>query len=109
MGNTEIRRLDREIEKAERKLDAARGGEFWPLTGSEKRQVIGALARGSGSAVRGNSTARAESKLDRLAERIESRLTAELSALRTVRETLVREDAKAKAQDKAAKKSSGWW
>ncbi|MER6784730.1 hypothetical protein ABT330_08845 [Streptomyces sp. NPDC000658] len=109
MGNSEIRRLDREIVTAERKLEAARNGELWPLTGSEKRKVLTALAGGSRAVVRGNSTSRAESKLERLSVQIESRLSAELSALRTVRETLIREDAKAKAQDTAAKKSSGWW
>ncbi|WP_244205458.1 hypothetical protein [Streptomyces bobili] len=109
MGNSEIRRVDREILHAERKLEAARQRELWPLTASEKRKVITALAGGSHAVLRGNSTTRAESKLDRLTVQIESRLAAELSALRTVRETLIRQDAKAKAQNKAAKKSSGWW
>ncbi|MFF4752272.1 hypothetical protein ACWD5R_29340 [Streptomyces sp. NPDC002514] len=110
MGNSEIRRIDREIGKAERKLEAVREGELWPLTGAEKRKVLTALAGGSRSVLRGNSTSRAESRLDRLSDQIETRLRTELSALHTERETLVREDAKTKAKNTAAgKKSSGWW
>ncbi|MEV5958361.1 hypothetical protein AB0M11_32210 [Streptomyces sp. NPDC051987] len=109
-NNSEIRRIDREIVKAERKLVAAREGELWPLTGSEKRKVLTALAGGSRSVLRGNSPSRAESKLDRLSDQIETRLQTELRALHTARETLVSEDAKAKAKNTAAgKKSSGWW
>ncbi|MEV8546149.1 hypothetical protein [Streptomyces sp. NPDC051572] len=109
-NNAEIRRVDREIVTATAKLEAVKRGEWWPLTGSEKRKVFGALASGSGSVVRGNSPSRAESKLERLSQQIETRLQTELSALNTVRETLVREDAKAKAKDVAAgKKSSSWW
>ncbi|UUU32037.1 hypothetical protein JIX56_20170 [Streptomyces sp. CA-210063] len=109
-NNAEIRRVDREIVTATAKLEAVKRGEWWPLTGSEKRKVLGALAGGSRSVVRGNSPSRAESKLDRLSQQIETRLETELSALRTVRETLVREDAKAKAKNVAAgKKSSSWW
>lgn len=108
--NAEIRRVDREIQTARNKLEAVERGEWWPLTGSEKRKVFAALAGGSRNVVRGNSPSRAETKLDRLSDQIKRRLETELSALHTVRETLVREDAKAKAQEVAAgKKSSSWW
>lgn len=109
-NNAEIRRVDREIQTTQNKLEAVKRGEWWPLTGSEKRKVFAALASGSRSVVRGNSTSGAESKLDRLTAQIEGRLATELGALRTARETLVREDAKAKAENVAAgKKSSSWW
>lgn len=47
MGNADTRRLDREISKTTRKLEAVRKGEMWPLTSAERRAVIGALAGGS--------------------------------------------------------------
>lgn len=102
-----IRRLEREIAKATNKLEAAQKGEMWPLTGSEKRQVITALAGGSYKVMRGKSTTNAERKLDRLTKSIEGRLSAELTALQTEHQKAVNKA----AGDKAAKKASGfsWW
>lgn len=104
VSNSNIRRLERAIQQAERKLEAARKGEMWPLTGSEKRQVVTALAGGSYKVVRGKSTARADSKLKRLETSVEGRLSAELSALQREHDKAVNKA----AADKAAKKSSGF-
>ncbi|MFJ4619754.1 hypothetical protein [Streptomyces sp. NPDC088812] len=105
MSNSEIRRLDREIEKATRKLDAVRRGEWWPLNGSERRAMARALAGGAYQITRGRSAGRAEQRMDTTGTTAETRLTAELAALHAERQRLITEAARAKA----AKKSSGWW
>ncbi|MFE0251769.1 hypothetical protein [Streptomyces sp. NPDC059010] len=105
MGKPNTRRLDREIQQATRKLDAACKGEMWPLTGAEKRAVVRALAGGSYKVVRGKSTSRADRKLETLWTSVQTRLKSELTALQTARQRLVSEAASAKA----AKKSSIWW
>ncbi|MFF3844786.1 hypothetical protein [Streptomyces sp. NPDC002328] len=105
MGKPDTRRLDREIEKATRKLEAVRRGEMWPLTSSERRAVLGALAGGSYRVLRGKSPARAEQRLDSVSEQAVTRLTAELTALHMERQRIVRDHAAAKA----AKKASRWW
>ncbi|MFF7752266.1 hypothetical protein ACFZCP_24110 [Streptomyces sp. NPDC007971] len=105
MGKPDTRRLDREILQTTRKLEAVRNQEMWPLTGSERRQVLAALAGGSYRVMRGKNTARAEQKLDTVWEAVQIRLTAEIAALQKARQRIVTEHATAKA----AKKSSGWW
>ncbi|MFI9765709.1 hypothetical protein ACIHJG_02415 [Streptomyces sp. NPDC052415] len=105
MAKPNTSRLDREIRQTERKLEAVRKGEMWPLTGQERRAVLRGLAGGSYKVARGKSTARAERKLDTLWQSVQTRLTAELTALQTERQRIVNEAAAAKA----AKKSSGWW
>ncbi|MFI8069809.1 hypothetical protein ACIF85_13625 [Streptomyces sp. NPDC086033] len=105
MGKPDTRRLDKEIRLTERKLEAVRNGEMWPLTGQERRQVLRALAGGSYKVARGKSAARAEQQMDRVSTSAETRLIAELTALQGERQRIVTEAAKAKA----AKKSSGWW
>ncbi|MCX4429439.1 hypothetical protein OG991_60730 [Streptomyces mirabilis] len=107
MSNSNIRRLERAVTQAANKLEAAKNGEMWPLTGSEKRQVITALAGGSYKVVRGKSTANADRKIERLTKSIEGRLSAELTALQTEHGKAVTKA----AGDKAAKKASGfsWW
>ncbi|MEH0445283.1 hypothetical protein QA811_16900 [Streptomyces sp. B21-102] len=105
MGKPDTRRIDREISKTTRKLEAVRRGEMWPLTSAERRAVIGALAGGSYRVLRGKSAARQENRLDNLASSVETRLTAELTALHMERARIVREAAAAKAK----RKSSGWW
>lgn len=105
MGKPDTRRLDRAIQETTRKLEAVRRGEMWPLTGSERRAVLAALAGGSYRVVRGKSTGRAERKLETVSVSVETRLIAEITALQTERQRIVNEAAAAKA----AKKSSGWW
>lgn len=105
MGKPNTSRLDREIRLTERKLEAVRKDEMWPLTGRERRAVIGALAGGSVRVVRGRGTGRAERKLETMWTSVQTRLIAELTALQTERQRIVNEAAAAKA----AKKSSGWW
>ncbi|MFF2999571.1 hypothetical protein ACFVTC_34270 [Streptomyces sp. NPDC057950] len=105
MGNADTRRLDREIQKATRKLEAVRRGETWPLTSSERRVVLSALAGGTYRIARGKSPARAERRLEFVSTAAETRLNAELTALHGERQRLITEAARAKA----AKKSSGWW
>lgn len=105
MGNPNTRRLDKEIRLTERKLEAVRNGEMWPLTGQERRQVLRGLVGGSYQVARGKSAARAERQMDSVSTSAETRLIAELTALQIERQRIVTEAAK----DKAAKKSSGWW
>ncbi|OPG10355.1 hypothetical protein B1R27_03150 [Streptomyces sp. GKU 895] len=105
MGKPNTRRLDKEIQKTQQKIDAVHNEQWWPLTASERRQIVGALAGGSYRAARGKSTARAENRLEMLKQSILTRLTAEMTALQTERQRIVNEH----AQAKAAKKSSGWW
>ncbi|MEU4925127.1 hypothetical protein AB0G54_01165 [Streptomyces yokosukanensis] len=105
MGKPDTRRLDKAIQQTERKLNAVRNQEMWPLEGHERRAVLRAVAGGAYSLHRGNGTARADNKIDNLFNSAEMRLIAELTALKTERQRLVTEN----AQAKAAKKSSGWW
>ncbi|MGY4743348.1 hypothetical protein [Streptomyces sp. ATMOS53] len=105
MGNSEIRRLDREIEKTVKKLEAVRRGEWWPLNGSERRAMARALAGGAYRASRGRSVARSEQRMDTTGTAAETRLNAELTALHGERQRLITEAARAKAK----RKSSGWF
>jgi len=105
MAKPNTRRLEREIQQTQRKLEAVRKQEMWPLTGRERRQVMAALAGGSYKVVRGKNPSRAERKLETLWQSVLTRLTTELTALQNERQRIVNEAATAKA----AKKSSGWW
>ncbi|MEU0340820.1 hypothetical protein ABZ092_18165 [Streptomyces bobili] len=105
MGKSDTRRLDKEIRLTERKLEAVRNSEMWPLTSQERRQVLRGLVGGSYRVARGKSTARAEQQMDSVSESAQTRLIAELTALQIERQRIVNEAAK----EKAAKKSSGWW
>ncbi|WP_405612415.1 hypothetical protein [Streptomyces sp. NBC_00076] len=105
MGKPDTRRLDREIQNTQRKLEAVRREEMWPLTGAERRAVLGALAGGSYRVMRGKSTGRQERRLETVWDSVLTRLTAEITALQKERGRIVAEAATAKA----AKKSSGWW
>ncbi|WP_369270583.1 hypothetical protein AB5J55_11600 [Streptomyces sp. R11] len=104
MGNSEIRRLDREIRRTQNKLEAVRRGEWWPLTSRERLAMTRAMARGARSIHQGRSTAGAENRMDSIGTAVETRLNAELTALIVERQRLVTEAARAKAK----KKSSRW-
>jgi hypothetical protein len=105
MGKPDTRRLDREIRQANRKLDAVREREMWPLNGSERRTVLGAAVGGGYRVVRGRSTGRAERRLESAWMAAETRLIAEVTALQVERQRVVNEAAAAKS----ARKSSRWW
>ncbi|MFG2464052.1 hypothetical protein ACGFXB_01060 [Streptomyces canus] len=105
MGKPDTRRLDKAIRLTERKLEAVRNEEMWPLTSSERRQVMGALVGGSYRVLRSKNPGHAERKLESMWQSVQTRLIAELTALQTERQRIVNEAATAKA----AKKSSGWW
>ncbi|MCX4699064.1 hypothetical protein [Streptomyces sp. NBC_01373] len=105
MSKPNARRLDREIQQAQRKLEAVRNEEMWPLTSSERRQVMGALVGGSYRVLRSKNPGRAERKLEAAWNAVQTRLIAELTALQTERQRILNEAATAKA----VKKSSGWW
>ncbi|MFI7393879.1 hypothetical protein [Streptomyces tendae] len=105
MRNADIRRLDREIQATQKKLEAVRRNEWWPLNGSERRAMARAAVGGSYRVVRGRSTGRAENQMDSTTSSAEVRLNAELTALHGERQRLLTESAKTKA----AKRSSGWW
>ncbi|MER6351203.1 hypothetical protein ABT186_04960 [Streptomyces sp. NPDC001634] len=105
MGKPDTRRLDREIRQANRKLEAVREREMWPLNNSERRAILAALAGGTYRIARGRSTDRADRRLESAWMAAETRLIAEITALHTERQRVVNEATAAKA----AKKSSGWW
>jgi len=105
MSKSEIRRLDREIQKTAAKLEAVRKGEWWPLNGSERRAMARAIAGGSYQVVRGRNPGRAEQQIETTGSTAEMRLNAELTALHGEKLRLLTEAARAKA----AKKASGWW
>lgn len=105
MGNSEIRRLDREIRRATNKLNAVKRGEWWPLTARERLDMTRAMAGGARSVHRGRSTSGAENRMDSIGSAVETRLNAELTALIVERRQLITEAARAKAK----KKSSGWF
>ncbi|MFD5736534.1 hypothetical protein ACFWIY_27550 [Streptomyces sioyaensis] len=105
MGNSDLRRLDREIRTTEKKLEAVRRGELWPMNGRERRAMTRALASGSYRAARGRSTGRAEEQIDSTGSAAETRLNAELTALHGERQRLITDAARSKAK----KKSSGWF
>ncbi|MFJ2017143.1 hypothetical protein [Streptomyces nodosus] len=105
MGKPDTRRLDREIRLANRKLEAVREREMWPLNGSERRAIFAAMAGGSYRVVRGRSTDRADRRLETAWSGAETRLIAEITAMQTERQRIVTEAAAARS----AKKSSGWW
>ncbi|MFH8219839.1 hypothetical protein ACH4C2_11210 [Streptomyces sp. NPDC018057] len=105
MGKPDTRRLDRAIRETTRKLEAVRQKELWPLDGRERRAILGAMAGGSVSVLRGRSTDRADHRLETAWSSAETRLVAEITALQTERQRIVNEAAAAKS----AKKSSGWW
>ena len=105
MSKAEIRRLDREIQKTQKKLEAVQRGEWWPLTGRERLAMTRALASGANSIHRGRSASGAESRMESIDSSVTARLNAELTALHTEKQRLLSEAARAKA----AKKSSGWF
>ena len=105
MGKSNTRRLDKEIQRTQRKIEAVQNEEMWPLTGQERRQVARAMIGGSYRVTRGKSGGRAERALDNVWNAVQIRLTTELTALESERQRIVTEAANAKA----AKKSSGWW
>ncbi|MFD4524064.1 hypothetical protein ACFWP7_09075 [Streptomyces sp. NPDC058470] len=105
MSKSEIRRLDREIQKTAVKLAAVKRGESWPLNGAERRAMARALAGGSYQVVRGKSTGRAEQQIETTTSNAEMRLNAELTALHGEKQRLITEA----AREKAAKKRSGWF
>lgn len=105
MANSDIRRLDREIQQTQKKLEAVRRGEWWPLNGSERRAMARALASGAYRITRGKSPGHAEQQMDTTGSAAEARLNAELTALHGEKQRLITEAARAKA----TKKSSGWW
>ncbi|MDC0765674.1 hypothetical protein [Streptomyces sp. HD] len=105
MGNSEIRRLDREIHKTTKKLEAVQRGEWWPLTSRERLSMTRAMAGGARSVHRGRATSGAEDRMDSVGSAAERRLNAELTALHGERQRLITEAARAKAK----KKSSRWF
>ncbi|MEV7326041.1 hypothetical protein [Streptomyces sp. NPDC093970] len=105
MGKPDTRRVDREISRTQKKLEAVRRGEWWPLTGRERRDMFRAMAGGARSIHQGRSTGHAETCMDSIGSSVENRLNAELTALYSERQRIVTEHAQAKAK----KTSSGWW
>ncbi|MEU9655325.1 hypothetical protein [Streptomyces chartreusis] len=105
MSKADIRRLDKEIQRTEKKLDAVRRGEWWPLTSRERLSMSRAMAGGARSVYRDRSTTGAETRMDSIGSAVERRLNAELTALHGERQRLITEAARAKAE----RKKSGWF
>ncbi|MCW1094572.1 hypothetical protein OJ963_11420 [Streptomyces sp. RS2] len=105
MRNADIRRLDRAIQATQKKLEAVRRGEWWPLHGSERRAMARSLAVGGYKVARGRSAGREEQRMDTTGNSAELRLNAELTALHGERQRLLTESARGKAK----RKSSGWF
>ncbi|MGX9884053.1 hypothetical protein [Streptomyces sp. NPDC002276] len=105
MSRSDIRRLERAIEKVQKKLEAVQRGEWWPLTARERLAMTRALASGAHSVHRGRSTTGAENRMESIDSSVTARLNAELTALNAEKLRLITEAARAKA----AKKASGWW
>ncbi|MGW2721975.1 hypothetical protein [Streptomyces sp. NPDC001492] len=105
MGKPNTRRLDKEIQRTQRKIEAVQNEEMWPLTGQERRQIAKAMIGGSYRVARGKSGDRAERSLENVWNAVNMRLTAELTALQMERQRVVTQA----ANDKAAKKSTGRW
>ncbi|MEU8958585.1 hypothetical protein AB0C93_30295 [Streptomyces sp. NPDC048518] len=108
MGTPDTNRIDREIRTTQRKLEAARQRQMWPLNGPERRAILAAAVGGSAKVVRHKSTTRAEEKGAAIWASAQTRLQAEINALQVERDEAVRRAAAEKAAKKAAK-SSGWW
>ena len=89
MGNPNTRRLDKEIQRTQRKIEAVQNEEMWPLTGQERRQVARAMVGGSYRVARGKSGGRAERALENVWNAVNMRLTAELTALQSERQRIV--------------------
>ncbi|GAA4105433.1 hypothetical protein [Streptomyces hundungensis] len=105
MGKPDTRRLDRQIQNNERKLQAVQNRELWPLNGRERRAVLGGAVSTARGLHKGTGTDRGDRAMDTAWQSAETRLIAEITALRTERQRIVTDAARAKA----AKKSSGWW
>jgi hypothetical protein len=105
MAKPNIRQFDRAIQDAERKLAAVEKRELWPLNGSERRAIVGAVATGGVKAARGKSTAKADRTVETTWANAADRLRAEITAAERAKRKATEEAAAAKV----AKKSSGWW
>jgi multidrug resistance efflux pump len=105
MSKSEIRRLEREIQKTQKKVEAVQKGEWWPLTARERLAMTRALASGARSVHKGRSTGGAETRMESIDSSVTARLNAELTALHGEKLRLHTEAARAKAE----KKKSGWW
>lgn len=101
MSKSETRRLDREIQKTQKKLEAVQQGEWWPLTARERLAMTRALAGGARSVHRGRSTSGAENRMESIESSITGRLNAELTALHGEKLRLLTEAARAKAARKS--------
>ncbi|MEU6054153.1 hypothetical protein ABZ829_27500 [Streptomyces xanthochromogenes] len=105
MGKPDTRRLDREIQKNERKLEAVQNRELWPLNGRERRGVLGGVVSTARGLHKGTGTDRGDRAMDTAWQSAETRLIAEITALQVERQRVVTEA----ARTKAANKSSRWW
>ncbi|MFJ6394039.1 hypothetical protein ACIQJT_41425 [Streptomyces sp. NPDC091972] len=105
MGKPNTKVYDRIIRDAERKLEAVRNEEFWPLTGSEKARLVSNGFRGGRRVMKGKSPAPADRAIAAIFRGAEERYAAEIVQAQKAREQVIGEAAAARV----AKKSSGWW
>ncbi|MEV6683293.1 hypothetical protein AB0N09_41565 [Streptomyces erythrochromogenes] len=106
MSKSEIRRLDRVIDAATRKLQGVEKRETWALSGRDQAAMAKHVAVIVAKGVRGQRPApRAERGIELIWENANAQLRAEIAAAQTAKAEIHHQAAKAKA----AKKSGGWW
>ncbi|WP_329449425.1 hypothetical protein OG906_43510 (plasmid) [Streptomyces sp. NBC_01426] len=106
MDKSEIRRLDRLIDTATRKLAGVEGRESWALSGRDQATLGRHVASIVYNGVRGQRpTPKADRGIELIWQNANAQLRAEIAAAQTAKAELLHQAAKAKAE----KKSSGWW
>lgn len=105
MSSSNVRRLDRMIQDAERKLGAVERRELWPLTGSERTTLVTSVGTGTYKAARGKSTGAAERRIETVWSTAAARLRAEIAAATREKDKAVADA----AGTRVARKSKGWW
>ncbi|MGQ4342530.1 hypothetical protein ACN6LF_001375 [[Kitasatospora] papulosa] len=103
MANT--RRIDREIEAAQSRLNGIRNQEQSSLRAGDQAKMAGLMGVGIAKAVRGKTAPMAERTAGRIWDRAEEQAAADLRVLQSERQQLVDNEAAARRE----KKKSGWW
>lgn len=100
-----VKQFDRIIQLAERKLTAVEKRELWPLTGPERRAVLGAAARVGVQMHRGKSIGKADRVIETTWANAAARLQSEIGAAQRQKQQFIEKT----ATDKVARKAGSWW
>ncbi|MEU1503065.1 hypothetical protein [Streptomyces sp. NPDC005732] len=101
-----VRQFDRMIRDAERKLQAVRNREAWPLAAGERAKLASYGTLAFARATRLKESRLAESGMDRIWSAAEERLAAEVRATQAARQQVIDQAAAAKVSKRA---ESRWW